>query len=476
MEYSCLRKVFQTLIYWSIQRCRISGSLCRLSVSVKRIRDSNPPLMQISISDTGVGSSLVEFEELDTALIPLSNAKWDGMLLITTTGVHDKDICHYQLNIREAVSSRTRFTRLPPTYKTCGIFSGTEVCFSTPEEENIDDFMVWVVGFFHKILVLKDPDIVVELSVEQIGNLKSKNDLSQEINDIHLPLMLSSVDHLASGLKEYALKHGNSPDKECQTCYESREHLKVGKGVASNTGNMNTGKIVEAVIVIAAVASHPCCWMANCSTAQVLHFQDFTPCTMSLSSLNALSSINWQNYGLSLKEKHVDADGNIVLEWEMMTLFARMDIAIHCYHRSAKYTRQRSTPDRNLVKKAVKVALDDLKANNIGLFLSSHSIKIRENAPELSRAIAGLILSSNDSEFQDECAALLGLPSVNSGTEGLIESCIHEKIVGIIELNDKKPKEDRNSAPCLFECENLYEEDAPFEEGEGAEEDNMLDF
>lgn len=101
-------------------------------------------------------------------------------------------------------------------------------------------------------------------------------------------------------------------------------------------------------------------------------------------------------------------------------------------------------------------------------------LQIREYAPELSRSIAGLIMSSNDSEFRGECAALLGLPAGNSNNaEEMIESCICDKIIKIIGLNDKKqPKEDRDNAPCLFECENSSE----LEEDECFGEDQMLDF
>ncbi|XP_020087950.1 type 2 DNA topoisomerase 6 subunit B-like isoform X2 [Ananas comosus] len=477
MENSNLRRLFPILIHSSIQRCRISESLCRLSVSLKCFRDSNPPSMRISISDTGIGSSLVEFQELvGSEMIPLSTTKWDGLLLITTTGIQDKDIHHYHLNTREALSSKKRLTKLPPTKKSHGIFSGTEVCLSMAEEENIDGSILWMASFIRKMLILKPPNIVVELIVEQVDNLGTRSNRPfQGTNDVHLPLSIPSIERLASGLKDYALMHGNSLHKECQVCCSSREHLKVGRGVANSADNIRgEGKTAEAVIVIAAVASQPCCWMDNSSAAQVLFFQEFAPSPIPEPSINALASVDWHNYGLKLKDKHVDADGELVLEWEKKSLFARMDIGIHSYHRSARLTRKRSPPDRNLVKRAVKAALDDLKANHTGLFLSSQAVKIREYAPELSRSIAGLIMSSNDSEFRGECAALLGLPAGNSNNaEEMIESCIRDKIIKIIGLNDKKqPKENRDNAPCLFECENSSE----LEEDECFGEDQMLDF
>jgi hypothetical protein len=82
------------------------------------------------------------------------------------------------------------------------------------------------------------------------------------------------------------------------------------------------------------------------------------------------------------------------------------------------------------------------------------SCQIREYVPDLSRSIASLILSSNDSEFKRECTTLLGLSSLQSNPETLIESCISEKLGRIIETNDKKSKAERGAvvAPSLFEC------------------------
>lgn len=102
--------------------------------------------------------------------------------------------------------------------------------------------------------------------------------------------------------------------------------------------------------------------------------------------------------------------------------------------------------------------------------------QIRKHAPELSRTIAKLITSSNDEDFQGECATLLGLHPFDAGTEGVVESCIWEKIIGIIELNDRKPKAEMDAAPCLFKSECLSEEDCVDEENEGAEDVGILDF
>jgi len=88
-------------------------------------------------------------------------------------------------------------------------------------------------------------------------------------------------------------------------------------------------------------------------------------------------------------------------------------------------------------------------------------------------------MSSNDLDFQGECASLLGLHSVGAGEEELVESCIRDKIVGVIEMNDRKMKGERGNAPApfLFECESLCEEERIDEDYEAAEEDTgILDF
>jgi len=133
---------------------------------------------------------------------------------------------------------------------------------------------------------------------------------------------------------------------------------------------------------------------------------------------------------------------------------------------------QGSQQDRHLVRKALKSALSHLKANHARDFLSCHGQRVREYVPDLAESIAGLILSSNDKEFQDECITLLGLGS-DQDSEGLVRSSICEKMVHIIELNDTKENVDDN-APYLFECEKLDEDSQLDEEYE--DEDMVFDF
>ncbi|URD81502.1 hypothetical protein MUK42_04745 [Musa troglodytarum] len=248
------------------------------------------------ISNTGVGSSLVEFQDLDRGMCSVSSDKWDGMLSITTTGNHAAHI-----------------------------------------------------------FLLKTPNLAVDLTVEHTENLGLRyNHLLQETDDIYLPLSLSNNERLLLSLKSYVLRHRNALDKECQLCFTSS-----------------------------------------------------------------------------------------------------------------------TSADRNLIKKAVKIALDDLKAKYAGTLLSCRSVKIRNHVPDLSRTIASLILSSNDPEFHGECASLLGLQSNDACTEETVDSCIREKIIRIIAMNDGKTKVERGSAPCLFECEGHLKEHCPEEKDDDSEEVNF---
>ncbi|KAK4598048.1 hypothetical protein RGQ29_015528 [Quercus rubra] len=124
--------------------------------------------------------------------------------------------------------------------------------------------------------------------------------------------------------------------------------------------------------------------------------------------------------------------------------------------------------DRNLIKKSVKLALDDLKDKNAGVLLSAHALKIRSCAPDLAKAIAGLILSSKDSSFQGECFSLLGLQSEGVGGE-IVEDCIKEKIISVIEMNDRKSNQKSELAPFLFENDSLQVlefQEEEYEEGD----------
>ncbi|KAJ1260954.1 hypothetical protein BS78_10G271000 [Paspalum vaginatum] len=465
------RKLLHSLVYWAVQRCRMSESPCRLTASLKRSADPAGPLpLRISVSDTGVGSKLEEFLELDVLARETSVEKWDGALLITTTGINDEAIYRYRINLREEIAS-ARFTKLATTYKNHARFSGTEVCLCLSNEDDVDDFILWLVGLFNKILVLRAPNLACELFIEQTGNAESRNAcLAQDSSDVHPSVIVSSIDHLVSGLKNYALSHGNTRDK-CDACSLNRDFLNIGTGAANNVDRRKAkGLHVEVVIVIAHTASDLNCWMLNCSSTQVLCFEDFVPCPISQSCFDVLMSIDWQSYGFKLKGGFMGDEGNAILEWDSMT-FARVDIAIHTYHDCTLQEWQRSQQNRYLVRKALKSALSHLKADHAGHFLSCHGQKVREYAPDLAESIAGLILSSNDKEFQDECIALLQLDSEQEVSEGAVRSSIHEKLVRIIEMNDTKENVEDNT-PYLFECEKL-DEDSQLD---GEDGDMVFDF
>ena len=65
---------------------------------------------------------------------------------------------------------------------------------------------------------------------------------------------------------------------------------------------------------------------------QILYFKDFSPCSISQSSLNGLTSIQWKSYGLTLKSI-ADQDGCASLEWENLPPYTDINIALHCYHK-----------------------------------------------------------------------------------------------------------------------------------------------
>lgn len=97
--------------------------------------------------------------------------------------------------------------------------------------------------------------------------------------------------------------------------------------------------------------------------------------------------------------------------------------------------------------------------------------EIRSYAPDLAKTLAGLILSSNDLEFQEECLSLLGLPPQDVGGTN-VEECIKDKIISVIERNDRKPERCKDAAPLLFEYD--YPQELDFEE-EHEEADGAFD-
>ncbi|XP_059656119.1 type 2 DNA topoisomerase 6 subunit B-like [Cornus florida] len=472
MNISSVQKLCQHFICSAIQRCRKSDDLCRISVMLKSNSSWDTSLVRISISDTGVGSFLEEFQDLKCTGDPASTEKWDGVISVTTTTICDNEIYHYRLDLKEIVSAR-RITKLPSNSKNGAKFSGTEVSLSAME--SIDDLLAEITNFFRKILILKIPKVAVELVVDcgdipgsQYENLILANEC------IHLPSPASSIDCLKSGLEDYVLKHENILNNICHSCFSSREHLKVGSGVTCSPENhRRNGQVMEAVIIISELSdpTTSSCFRARDAKTEVFYFKDFTLCSISQSSLDALTSIDWKSFGLTLRSI-ADQDGCALLEWGNLPPHAHIDIALHCYHKqvmipAATHKTQR---DRSFTKKAVKLALNDLKEKNKGVLLSSHALKICSYAPDLARTVAGLILSSNDLDFQGECFSMLGLQFQE--IEGkVVENCIKERIISVIEMNDRKPRKGREDAPVLFDDDCFQEPDLldeEYEEGEDA--------
>ena len=94
-------------------------------------------------------------------------------------------------------------------------------------------------------------------------------------------------------------------------------------------------------------------------------------------------------------------------------------------------------------------------------------------APDLARSITGLILSSSDSDFQKECLSLLGLQS-QEVEGGIVEDRIKEKIISVVEINDRKPQRSREAPSFLFENDCIQEQDLQAKEYEGEEAFNLF--
>uniref|UniRef100_A0A7N0V9Q5 Uncharacterized protein n=2 Tax=Kalanchoe fedtschenkoi TaxID=63787 RepID=A0A7N0V9Q5_KALFE len=75
---------------------------------------------------------------------------------------------------------------------------------------------------------------------------------------------------------------------------------------------------------------------------------------------------------------------------------------------------------------------------------------------ELAKTIAGLILCSDNSDFQGECMKLLGLcsPQDQTNEKESIEACVNEKMLKAISLHDKRNHRGKEPAPLLFEDED----------------------
>ncbi|XP_031277041.1 type 2 DNA topoisomerase 6 subunit B-like isoform X2 [Pistacia vera] len=474
MEVSSVQNLCIHLISAAFQRCRVSEDLCRLSVVLKCCSAHDP----LTVGITSIGSCLEEFQHLNFSREFVDAKKWDGLISVRTTNKCDDEIHHYHLNLKESISNR-RLIPLPSNPKNGAKFSGTEVHLSS--SESIDVLLAEFNCFFLKMLVLKTPNVAIELVVERGDVPGSKHEnvlLANECNP--LSFSTSNIDRLKSGFEDYVLRSGNSLLRKYESCFPTspnsislslREQLKVGSGVACCSESHKSPSLLMEVVIIISELSETIspCFRACSAKTEVLYFEDFSPCSIYQSSLSALTTIDWKSYGLVLR-RAVDQGGNVMLEWENLPPHIHIYMVLHCYHKQFKWPllRQKTQPDRKLVKRAIKLALEDLKEKNAGMLLSAHTLKIRSYAPDLARTIAGLILTSNDSEFQQECYSLLGLQSQDNEGE-FVQDCIKEKIISVIETNDRKPQRSKEIAPCLFEDHCLQEpnfDDEEYDEGE----------
>ncbi|CAA0833852.1 Unknown protein [Striga hermonthica] len=448
MEVNSLDQLCKFLISTAFRRCRMLDDPCRLSIALTPA----PPLLRISVSDTGIGSTLEEFQVLKYQNDSICGSKWGGVLCIASTSISDEEIHHFKFDLNEVVSSR-RLVRLTSASKNGAKFSGTEVSFSVCEET--DGIITMLSSFIQKILLLRAPKIAVELIVESCDKSQPENIIVQNPCGT-LSMHAANIDYLKLGLRDYVSKHGNRLAEACQSCFSAGKNLKVGSGVACSRGNQQSGRqVMEVVIVIseAPMPDEPSCFRSYGRKSEVLYFRDFTPCSISQPSLDALTSIEWKDYGLVLKSVG-DEDGVTLLEWDNLPPCSRIDIVLH-NHRKQLTTlpcSENNQIDRLLTRKAVKLALTELKKKNAGLLLSERAVKMCKYAPDLAKTISGLIMSSRDPSFQAECLSLLGLQSEGNEKDAVAD-CIKYKIISVVAANDRKSRSTR-------EASTLFSDDA----------------
>nr|XP_043625109.1 type 2 DNA topoisomerase 6 subunit B-like [Erigeron canadensis] len=454
MDVSSVKNLCKHLISSAIHRCRVSGELCRLTVNLKSSpRAADNPVVRVSISDTGVGSNVDEFQYMQCLSGTILNEIQDGLISIATTSVCDHEIFHYNIDLKQNDYMK-RIAKLPLSSKNGATFSGTEVSFST--FHCINDLQADITCFFKKLLIMKVPKTGIELIVDKV-----EIPVHQCINAIIVDecIDLSSEENipcLKSGLMDYVLKHGNQIDSTCHSCFPIGERLKCGSGLVCKS-NRNTETTIEAVVIISELAElmNPSCSRECGSKTEVLYFSDYSPGVISQSLLNELKIIDWKSYGLIIKCIS-NVDGCVFIEWEDLPPGFHVDIAIHCHHKKVNLPPTKArTANRNLAKKAVKSALNDLKEKNDGFLLSANAVKIRSYAPDLAKTIAGLILTSNDLKFRGDCASLLGL---HSHDEESIEDNIKRRLLSVIDHNDREPQTKRIRESTLLFNDDYFDE------------------
>ncbi|KAL9285122.1 hypothetical protein ACSQ67_024514 [Phaseolus vulgaris] len=323
MEFSAVQELCLHLISSAYQRCRLSEQICRLAIILTRSSSSHPSL-RISISDTGIGSCLEEFQNLRFSSTDVAD-NWDGMLSLKTTSIRDTEIHSYQINLKGSGSSR--ITKLPSNTKNGAKFSGSEAYLSSFVSRDL--LLADIHTFIQK-------NIAIQLVAEDCDVPESRYEKVFLANECkQLPVSASNLELLKSGIEDYVVKHGNNLSNKCNTCFPSWEQLKVGVGVACCTDNrLHTELVMEAVILISNNVSmqNITCFREYDNKTEVLYFKDFSPCTISRSSMKALQSIDWKTYGLNLRGA-VEQDGVTLLEWENLPTDIHIDVVLHIYHK-----------------------------------------------------------------------------------------------------------------------------------------------
>ncbi|KAK6931048.1 hypothetical protein RJ641_002841 [Dillenia turbinata] len=273
-------------------------------------------------------------------------------------------------------------------------------------------------------------DIVVEMVVEGGECLGSQLENFTPANEgITSSFPPSTIERLKMGLEEYVLKHGNRLNTSFRatttqwelSCYDKGhgflEHMKVRSAVACNEGCSYLGKVVEAAIAVTEKSemSNPCSSSSSYKQTEKM--------------FNHILAIRVLRFYIS-ESSHLDQSPSQLV---MIAL-----------------SRKTNQLERKLTKRAVKLALDDLKKAHMGVLTSSRAQKICSYALDLAKAICGVIMTSNDLDFQRQCISLLGLRPQEIG-EQTVEECIKEKIVSVIEMNDRKPGRSREAAPLFDE-------------------------
>uniref|UniRef100_A0A0A0LMM9 Type 2 DNA topoisomerase 6 subunit B-like n=1 Tax=Cucumis sativus TaxID=3659 RepID=A0A0A0LMM9_CUCSA len=448
MEFASLQDLYLHLISSAIRRCICSERLCRLSVLLQRSPASDPPLVRISISDTGHGNCIQEFQDLKCPVEGILAETWDGIVYVRTTNISDPEISCYQLNLKENVTTRKPI-RLPSNIKHAVKFSGTEVCLFV--SESVDVLLAEINCLFHQILILKVPNIAMEVVADGQDTSGSLNDAVFLENLFSgSSFTASTLDLLKLGLEDFVLRHGSS--SMCNSCFPNRDELKSGGGMVCEDKHKITKLVVEAAVVIGEISNLTNnCFGAGCSDTKVLCFKDFAPCSISEAFLKALTFIDWKRHGLTL-ECAINQRRHALLKWEQTPLSFHIHIVVHYYHKlvaNATPVVQQTRFDKKLISKAVQLALEDFKNKHAGFLLSVDNLKISRFAPDLAKAMAGLVLYSNDMDFKKECLAILGLQPHQSGGE-VVEETIKKKIISVIEKNDQRPQGIKEVAHLLF--------------------------